>query len=163
VRERIWRSQTQSYVRPLPQRLGVTSRGRSRRLQRVLTDFGCEQAFARAAESVLEHYGFALGSTAVRTATLAHAQRARAKLQAEYAQPFRVLPAVGAQHVIAEADGTLIRTVAPGPRKGQRPREWQEMRLVAAQAKDSATGPPLGVWPRPVSAGDMLRGRLGGA
>ena len=100
VRERIWRSQTQSYVRPLPQRLGVTARGRSRRLQRVLTDFGCEQAFARAAESVLEHYGFAVGSTAVRTATLAHAHRARAKLQAEYAQPFRVLPAVGAQHVI---------------------------------------------------------------
>src|ERR1035437_4362031 len=30
VRERIWRSQTQSYVRPLPQRLGVTPRGRSR-------------------------------------------------------------------------------------------------------------------------------------
>ena len=63
VRERIWRSQTQSYVRPLPQRLGVTPRGRSRRLQRVLTDFGCEHSFARAAESVLEHYGFALGST----------------------------------------------------------------------------------------------------
>ena len=139
VRERIWRSQTQSYVRPLPQRLGVTPRGRSRRLQRVLTDFGCEQAFARAAESVLEHYGFAVGSTAVRAATLAHAQRARAKLQAQYAQPFRVLPAVGAQHVIAEADGTLIRTVAPGPRKGKRPREWQEMRLVAAQAKGSTT------------------------
>jgi len=139
VRERIWRSQTQSYVRPLPQRLGVTPRGRSRRLQRVLTDFGCEQAFARAAESVLEHYGFVVGSTAVRTATLTHAQRARAKLQAEYAQPFRVLPAVGAQHVIAEADGTMICTVAPGPRKGQRPRQWQEMRLVAAQAKDSAT------------------------
>ena len=139
VRERIWRSQTQSYVRPLPQRLGVTPRGRSRRLQRVLTDFGCEQAFARAAESVLEHYGFAVGSTAVRTATLVHAQRARAKLQAEYAQPFRVLPALGAQNVIAEADGTLIRTVAPGPRKGKRPREWQEMRLVAAQAQGSTT------------------------
>ena len=55
VGERIWRSQSQSYVRPLPQRLGVTPRGRSRRLQRVLTDFGCEQAFARAAERVLEH------------------------------------------------------------------------------------------------------------
>ena len=138
VRERIWRSQTLSYVRPLPQRLGVTPRGRSRRLQRVLTDFGCEQAFARAAESVLEHYGFAVGSRGA-TATLAHAQRARAKLEAEYAQPFRALPAVGAEHVIAEADGTMICTVAPGQRKGKRPREWKEMRLVAAQAQDSAT------------------------
>jgi hypothetical protein len=105
----------------------------------VLTDFGIEHSFARAADSVLEHYGFTLGSSAVRTATLAHAQRARAKLQAQYAQPFRVLPPVGAEHIIAEADGTLICTVAPGPRKGKRPRGWEEMRLVAAQAKDSAT------------------------
>jgi len=139
VRERIWRSQTQRYLRPLPQRLGVTPRGRSRRLERVLTDFGCEHSFARATQSVLEHYGFEIGTSAVRTATLEHAQRARAKLQEEYAQPFRVLPAVGDEHVIAETDGTMICTVAPGPRKGKRPRQWKEMRLVAAQAKDSAT------------------------
>ena len=139
VRDRIWRSQTESYLRPLPQRLGVTPRGRSRRLQRVLTDFGCEHSFARAAESVREHYGFVIGSSAVRTATLGHAQRARAKLQEGYAQPFRVLPAEGEAHVIAEADGTMICTVAPGQRQGKRPREWKEMRLVAAQAKDSAT------------------------
>jgi len=139
VRDRVWRSLTQRYVRPLPQRLGVTPRGRSRRLQRVLTDFGCEHSFARAADSVLEHYGLTLGSTAVRTATLTHAHRARVKLEEQYAQPFRVLPAVGAEHVIAETDGTMICTVAPGPRKSKRPRQWQEMRLAAAQAKDSAT------------------------
>jgi hypothetical protein len=104
----------------------------------VLTDFGCEHSFARAAGSVLEHYGFEIGVSAVRTATLAHAQRARAKLQAEYEQPFRELPAVGKEHVIAQADGTMICTVQAGPRKGKRPREWKEMRLVAAQAKDSA-------------------------
>ena len=139
VRERIWRSQSKSYVRPLPQRLGVTSRGRSRRLERVLTDFGCAHSFARAVGSVREHYGFEIGVSAVRDATLAHAQRAREQLQAQYAQPFRVLPAVGAEHVIAEADGTMICTVQPGSRKGQRPRQWKEMRLVAAQAKDSTT------------------------
>ena len=139
VCDRIWRSQTQSYVRPLPQRLGVTPRGRSRRLERVLTDFGCEHSFARATGSVLEHYGFEIGASAVRTATLEHAQRARKKLQVEYEQPFRVLPAVGDEQVIAEADGTMICTVQSGPRKGKRPREWKEMRLVAAQAKGSAT------------------------
>ena len=139
VRDRIWRSQNQSYLRPLPGRLGVTSCGRSRRLDRVLTDFGSEHSFARAAGSVLEHYGFAIGVSAVRTATLPHAHRARAQLQAEYEQPFRVLPATGAEQVIAQADGTMICTVQAGPRKGKRPREWKEMRLVAAQAKDSAT------------------------
>ena len=139
VRDRIWRSYNKSYIRPLPERLGVSPRGRSRRLDRVLTDFGSEQAFARAAGSVLEHYGFEIGGSAVRRATLEHAQRAREKLETEYQQPFRVLPAVGAKHVIAQADGTMVCTVAAGPRKGKRPREWKEMRLVAAQAKDSAT------------------------
>lgn len=139
VRERIWGSSTQRYLRPLPKRLGVTPRGRSRRLERVLTDFGCEHSFARAVESVREHYGIEIGASAVRTATLDHAQRAREKLEDSYRQSFRVLPAVGVAHVIAEVDGTMICTVPPGPRKGKRPREWKEMRLAAAQAQDSAT------------------------
>jgi hypothetical protein len=105
----------------------------------MLTDFGCEHSFARSVESVREHYGIEIGASAVRTATLEHAQRARARLEEEYRQPFRLLPPVGAEHVIAEADGTMICTVESGPRKGKRPREWKEMRLVAAQAKDSAT------------------------
>jgi hypothetical protein len=139
VEERIWCSPTQSYLRPLPKCLGVTPRGKSRRLQRVLTDFGCEHSFARATESVREHYGIELGASAVRKATLTHAQRAQEKLQKEYEEPFRILPAVSQEHIIAEADGTMICTVKPGPRKSKRAREWKEMRLVAAQAKGSAT------------------------
>jgi hypothetical protein len=128
VRDRVWQSATKSYVRPLPRRVGVSPRGHSRRLERVLTDFGCEHSFAKAAET----------ASAVRTVTLEHAQRAQAQLEEGYAQSFRILPKVGAEHAIAEADGTLIRTVEPGKRKGKRPRQWKEMRLVAAQAKDSA-------------------------
>lgn len=139
VRERIWRDAQCAYVRPLPGRLGVMCRGRSRRLQRVLTDFGCEHSFARAAQSVREHYGFEIGATAVRAATLQHAQRAQVTLEEQYRQPFRLLPAQGANHLIAEADGTMICTVRPGPRKGKRPRDWKEMRLLAAQAHGSAT------------------------
>ena len=55
-------------------RLDVRPRGKSQRLERVLTDFGCEHSFGRAVSSVREHYGFELGATAVRTATLKHAQ-----------------------------------------------------------------------------------------
>ena len=139
VRDRVWRRPHQSYLRPLPARLGVTSCGRSRRLDRVLTDFGSEHSFARAAGSVQEHYGFEIGVSAVRNATLEHAQRACRQLEAQYAQAFRVLPAVGEAHVIAQADGTMICTVQPGSKQGKRPREWKEMRLVAAQAKDRAT------------------------
>jgi hypothetical protein len=105
----------------------------------VLTDFGCEQSFIQAAQSVREHYGFEIGASMVRTATLKHAQRAQEKLCQEYEQSFRILPAVGAEYVIAQTDGTMICTVEPGPRKGKRPREWKEMRLVATQALHSAT------------------------
>ena len=85
-----------------------------------------------------EHYGFAISPSAVREATLVHAQRARQQLAEQYQEPFRILPLVGAEHVIAEADGTMICTVAPGKRKGKRPREWKEMRLTAAQAQGQA-------------------------
>lgn len=139
VRERIWRTDAKSYLRPLPPRLGVFPRGRSRRLERVLTDFGCEQSFARAAQSVWEHYGFQIGASTVRATTLEQAHRAQQQGEAQYRQPFRVLPAQGAEHVIAQADGSMICTVEAGRRKSQRPRKYEEIRLVAAQAKDSAT------------------------
>lgn len=138
VVDRIWRDGNRNYIRPLPQRLGIKPRGRSARLQRVLTDFGCEHSFARAAQSVVEHYGFEVGASAVRVDTFYHAQRARELLEAQYEEPFRVLPATGQAQVIAQADGTMICTLAAGPRRGKRPRNWEEMRLVAAQAKDSA-------------------------
>lgn len=137
--DHIWRTPSRSYLRPLPQRIGVAPRGRSRRLERVLTDFGCEQSFVRAAQSVREHYGFELGATAVRQSTLKQAQRAHVELERQYEQSFRVLPAQAAEHVIAETDGSMICTVQPGPRKGKRPRDYEEIRLVAAQAKDSTT------------------------
>jgi hypothetical protein len=92
VREALWSSAGPAYLRPLSSRLGVTMRGKSRRLQRVLTDFGCEHSFARAAQSVNEHYGFDITAAAVRAATLCHAQRAQNQLEEQYAQPFRLLP-----------------------------------------------------------------------
>lgn len=104
-------------------------------LERALTDFGCEHSFAHAAARVQEHYGFEISSSAVRQATLRHAQRATTVLEQEYEKPFRLLPSVGAEHVIAEADGTMICTVSPGKRKGKKPRDWKEMRLAAAQAQ----------------------------
>jgi hypothetical protein len=104
-------------------------------LERVLTDFGCEHSFKHAAARVLEHYGFEISASAVREATLRHAHRAATKLQDQYKEPFRVLPLVGAEHVVAEADGTMICTVARGKRNGKKPRDWKEIRLTAAQAQ----------------------------
>ena len=105
------------------------------RLERALTDFGCEHSFAHAAARMQEHYGFAISASAVREATLTHAQRAARMLEEHYQEPFRILPSSGAEHVIAQADGTMICTVAAGKRNGKRPRDWKEMRLTAAQAQ----------------------------
>ena len=132
--EQVWTSSARKYIRPLARRLEMIPQAKSRRLQRVLTDFGCEHSFARATQSLREHYGFDLGASAVRTATLCHAKRARERLEGEYEQSFRVLPAVQEEHVIAQVDGTMICTVQPGTRQSKRPREWNEMRLGGAGA-----------------------------
>lgn len=134
MRERVWQTREKKYLRLLPAGIGVSPRGRSLRLERALTDFGCEHSFGHAAARVKEHYGFEIGASAVREATLGHAQRAARMLEKQYQEPFRILPPMGAGHVVAQADGTMICTVAAGKRKGKRPRQWQEMRLTAAQA-----------------------------
>lgn len=138
VTERVWSTEGQSYLRLLPQAIGVSARGRSKRLERVLSDFGCEHSFREAAARVQEHYGFEINASAARNATLHHAQRAEQILQQEYAQPFRALPAAATPYVVAQADGSLVCTVAPGTRKGKRPRDWKEIRLAAAQAAGKA-------------------------
>lgn len=139
VQERVWRSSARSYQRVFCALIGVRARGKSRALKRVLSDFGAEHAIAQAAVRVKEHYGFELHGSAVRSATLETAARAQRKLETKYAGAYRVLPAIGQERVVAEADGTMICTVRPGRRRGKRPREWKEMRLAAGP---SAALPP---------------------
>jgi len=138
VEERIWRQAGVSCERIFAAAIGVRHRGKSAPLKRVLSDFGAEHSFMQAAGRVKEHYGFAITASAVRTSTLETARRAEAILEKKYAQSFRSLPAKGAATIVAQADGTMICTVAPGSRRGPRPRSWNEMRLVAAQAQGSS-------------------------
>ena len=138
VAERVWRTSETKYLRLLPEAIGVRARGRSVRLERALTDFGCEHSFIHAAARVREHYGFEINASAVREATLKHAQRAQGMLEKQYQEPFRMLPSAAAQYVVAEADGSLICTVAAGKRNDKRPRDWKEIRLTAAQAQGKA-------------------------
>ena len=99
VADRVWRTSQKQYLRLLPEAIGVTARGRSLRLERVLTDFGCEHSFIHAADRVREHYGFEISASAVREATFKHAQRAQDMLEQQYQEPFRILPSGGAQFV----------------------------------------------------------------
>ena len=116
-------------------------RGCSRRLQRALTDFGADHAFAAAATKVQEHYGVSVAVERVRTVTLHHAQ----VLAARVPQPVRTLPAHGPAYLVAEADGTMVPIVdtsaaPPGTdRRKHRQVRYQEARLVAAQAQGTVT------------------------
>ena len=138
VQERVWRTPRVKYLRTFSTQAGISPRGKSRRLERVLCDFGAEHSFAKSCHRLKEHYGFELGASAVREATLIHAARAEKKLEAHYAQDFRALPKNGPGRIIVQTDGTMIRTVAKGrKRKEKRPLEWKEMRLSAACAQGS--------------------------
>lgn len=139
VEEWIWRRAGRSYGRVFAAHIGVRPRGCSKRLERAVCDFGAEHSFAQAVARLQEHYGMDLAASRIREITLRHAARAQARLEKEYAQSFRSLPAQGAGQVIAEADGTMICTVPPAGRRQRRPRAWKEMRLVAAQAQGQAS------------------------
>ena len=114
------RTAQNNYVRLLASRIGVTARGKSRRLTRALVDFGVEESFAKANQRLGEHYGFELNASAVREATLTHAARAQARLDAQYEESFRVLPAQGARQLVAQSDGSMVCTVKRGRRKAPR-------------------------------------------
>ena len=133
VEERIWRRAGASYERIFSAAIGVSHRGKSGPLKRVLSDFGAEHSFMQAAARVREHYGFELTASAVRQATLETAGRAERFLEKGYEASFRALPSKGPEVLVAQADGTMICTVSAGRRGEKRPRSWQEMRLVAAQ------------------------------
>jgi len=130
---------TSRYIRLFAPTVGINARGKTRRLQRVMTDFGIEHSFATSCRRLKEHYGFEINASAIRTSTLHHAHRAKKQMEAEYSKTFRTLPQKGPTHVIAQADGTMICTVPKGKRKAKRPRQWREMRLVAAEAQGSLT------------------------
>ena len=98
-----------------------------------MSDFGIDESFAKAAAKVREHYGFAIHRGAVRKATLESAAKAAQRHKRQSAQDYRLLPQHGPQTIIAEADGSMVCTVKAGSRKGKRPRQWEEIRLAAAQ------------------------------
>lgn len=115
-------------LRPFSREAGVTHRSYSRPLQRVLTDFGAEHSFARAASHVREHYRIEVPIDAVRQHTLKHAR-------AIVGQQPRQAP-LAAQQVITQMDGSMIPIVEPGQgadaRKGKQ-LLWREARLCCAR------------------------------
>lgn len=104
----------------------------SRRLQRVLVDFGAESAFAPAARRVREHYAIDVPVSAVRQLTLQHG-KAIAGVGDE------VNPRRAAKTLITEMDGSMVPIVQPGSGNDRRKGKtvlWREARLCCARSTD---------------------------
>lgn len=120
-------------VRPFCLQSGVRQRGYSKLLQRALTDFGAEEAFAGAAKRVKEHYGIEVSASAIRRTTFTHGKRIDAVGET------MVCPS--AKEMVTEMDGSLIPIVEAGRGSDGRKGKillWREARLCCARSTGKA-------------------------
>jgi hypothetical protein len=118
-------------LRPFCLKAGVSHRGYSGRLQRVLTDFGSENSFAQAVERVKEHYGIEVPISAVREHTLRHG-RAIASVSEQ------LPPMQPSKEIITQIDGSMVPVMNPGAGEDARKGKslfWREVRLCSARAQ----------------------------
>jgi hypothetical protein len=125
-------------TRPFMESSGITPRGSSRLLCRAMVDFGIEQAFGKADQRLMEHYGVKLPGGRVRKQTL----RAAHKLPQASPGPVRTLAPEGPEAIVVQIDGSMVPVVnipadTQGDRRKQRRVGWKEARLSAAQAHGS--------------------------
>lgn len=135
--------------RPMKDRLGVVGRGKTRAVERALTDFGIDESFGAAAAKFEEHYGVSVHRTTVRRTVFRIAERAAAFIDGKLSspapddeEPHQVLvQADGANApkvVLERVPGEVTRTGRP---KYKKTCTWREVRLGFAvpDGSDSPT------------------------
>lgn len=144
---------TRRSARPVAERLKITHQGRTRAVERALTDFGAEESFGHAAQRFEEHYGFAVGRTTVRQVTEEKATQAERFVQTRLATESAAFAQrrPGAERVLVELDGCEIRTGDLQPLAGeertplrhlprhQRREQWREVRVGLARQLEETT------------------------
>ena len=131
-------------MRPFCESAEVECRGYSEGLQRAMTDFGADEAFAGAAAKLKEHYGIVVPVSAVRGIT----EKQGATVLAQEKQKGDWPDRPGAPVLIVEMDGSMLPVVEvaePGPgeapqdRRKTRQVSWKEARLALAHVAGSVT------------------------
>lgn len=107
-------------------------------LQRAITDFGADHAFAEVSKKLQEHYGIGVPVSTARNITEFHAEQIHWQKTAE------TLPAtVGCSQQIAEIDGCMLPIVTvnegSGDKRKQKKLHWQEARLALVHEAGSVT------------------------
>lgn len=131
-------------LRPMRARLGVEGGGKSKAVERALTDFGIDESFGAAATKFVEHYGTPIHRTTVRRVVMRVAGDAGAFIEeklssaAPTAEPRLVMvqaDGANAPKVMLEAiPGEVTRT---GRQKYKKICGWREVRLGLAVADDA--------------------------
>jgi hypothetical protein len=123
----------------LPEALKMNPFAFSAKLQRRLCDFAWEVSFAQTNRQLQEHYGFELPVERIRQNALKHAKiiESEQHLRPEVTR----LKKDGAEQLIAQADGSMIRLVEVKHKEdGKYKKEllWKECRLTAATTQGSS-------------------------
>ena len=125
-------------VRPFAQSASVSHRGCSLPLQRTVTDFGADVAFAQVMDKLVEHYGIVLGESTLRRITERHAQKI---YTAANDNPVWPAQSGSSTVVIVEMDGGMVPIVEPdATREDQRQGKtllWKEAKICLAHPQGS--------------------------
>jgi len=139
VIEPIFQLSKKQEFRPFLLSSGVTTRCCSLPLQRVITDFGADDGFAKSAQKIKEHYAIHIGESTIRKVTLLHAEAMDQQQKLEDLS----IQTSGCPVQIAEIDGCMIPIMTPDPeakdKRKQKTLHWQEGRLSLAHETDSKT------------------------
>jgi hypothetical protein len=121
--------------RPFSHSAGVSNRGCSLPLQRVIVDFGADHAFGRVPKKLEEHYGIDIAKSTIQALTEKHAN-----LMYEQEKEAQIIPnQVGCEVQIGEMDGSMIPIVSID-KEGEDLRKnktlsWKEVRLSMVHEK----------------------------
>ena len=136
--EPLWRNGT-GIERPLSAVAGVSCRCSSLPLQRVMTDFGADDAFGRVPAKLKEHYGIAMPVSTIQRTTEHPAEGIYDQEVARVIEPGTAAGGI----FLGELDGSMVPVVEPSPdaedqRKGK-VLSWKEVRLNLVHPKGSVT------------------------
>jgi len=138
VIEPLWRNGT-GIERPFGAVAGVSCRCSSLPLQRVMTDFGADDAFGRVPAKLKEHYGIEMPVSTIQRTTEHHAEGIYAQEVARVIEPGTAAGVI----FIGELDGSMVPVGEPSPdaedqRKGK-VLSWKEVRLNLVHPKGRVT------------------------
>ena len=146
--KKIWHKKLKKGIRPVAEKLGITSGNLSLGVTRAWVDFGSEESFAQASKRFQEHYGFSVEVSKMRREVLQIAQLSETFVEQRLVKSSEVTTINSLKNtarLLWELDGCHLRTglkifgdkvgltkIRKIP-KSSRQIEWRETRVAFAR------------------------------